>query len=137
MPNKKGSKVAASKARAQAMAKTKARHGGPALAPAAYVPPPPAAEGATTETDGAFDEATLSSNAGPEAGAAAVAIAAPPLTAAAAPARAPRGFSRERAHQAPPALSVSLRREVGLIGALTVVAVLVLVALRLFTDLGG
>ena len=139
MPNKKGSKVAASKARAQAMAKKKARHGGPALAAAAYVPPPPAAEGATTETDGAFDEATLSSNAGPEAGAAAVAIAAPPLTAAAAaaPARAPRGFSRERAHQAPPALSVSLRREVGLIGALTVVAVLVLVALRLFTDLGG
>ena len=141
MPNKKGSKVAASKARAQAMAKKKARHGGPALAAAAYVPPPPAAEGATTETDGAVDEATLSSNAGPEAGAAAVAIAAPPLTAAAAaaaaPARAPRGFSRERAHQAPPALSVSLRREVGLIGALTVVAVLVLVALRLFTDLGG
>ena len=135
MPNKKGSKVAASKARAQAMAKKKARHGGPALAAAAYVPPPPAAEGATTETDGAVDEATLSSNAGPDMGTGSVAVAAPPLTAP--PARAPRGFSRERAHQAPPALSVSLRREVGLIGALTVVVVLVLVALRLFTGLGG
>ncbi|MCH7607327.1 MAG: hypothetical protein IIC94_01985 [Chloroflexi bacterium] len=135
MPNKKGSKVAASKARAQAMAKKKARHGGPALAAAAYVPPPPAAEGATTETGGAVGEAAPSSQAGPEAGAASVAIAAPPLTAP--PARALRGFSRERAHQAPPALSVSLRREVGLIGALTVAVVLVLVALQLFTGLGG
>ena len=32
---------------------------------------------------------------------------------------------------------VSLRREVGLIGVLTVVVIGVLVALRLFTDLGG
>ena len=136
MPNKKGSKVAASKARAQAMAKKKARHGGPALAAAAYAPPPPAAEGATDEADGATDEAAPASAAGSvavAAGGAAIAARATPAT----PARAPRGFSREHAHQAPSALSVSLRREVGLIGALTVVAVLVLVALRLFTDLGG
>ena len=125
MPNKKGSRVAASKARAQAKAKKKARHGGPLLAAAAYAPPPPVAEGATGETDGAIGEAAP----------APAAIAAPPAPAP--PARAPRGFSRERAHQAPSALSVSLRREVGLIGALTVVVVAILVALRLFTDLGG
>ena len=134
MPNKKGSKVAASKARAQAIAKKKARHGGPVLAAAAYVPPPPAADEVAGETDGAIDEAASASRASPETDAGSVAIAAP---AAAPPARAPRGFSRERAHQAPPALSVSLRREVGLIGVLTVVVVAVLVALRLFTDLGG
>ena len=44
MPNKKGSKVAASKARAQVKAKKKARQTGPALAAAAYVPPPPETE---------------------------------------------------------------------------------------------
>ena len=131
MPNKKGSKVAASKARAQAMAKKKARHAGPVLAAAAYVPPPPVDEEATAESDGAIDEAAPAATSAP----ASVAIA--PPAAQAPPARAPRGFSRERAHQTPPALSVSLRREVGLIGVLTVVVVGVLVALRLFTDLGG
>ena len=135
MPNKKGSKVAASKARAQAIAKKKARHGGPVLAAAAYVPPPPADEGDAVETEGLVEEAAPSSSAGPEAGAGSVAVAT--RAPAAPPARAPRGFSRERAHQAPPALSVNLRREVGLIGALTVVIGAVLVALRLFTDLGG
>ena len=135
MPNKKGSRVAASKARAQAQAKKKARHGGPVLAAAAFVPPPPADDEATGEAGGTIDEAAPSANDGPETGAGSVAVAAPPT--AAPPARAPRGFSRERAHQTPPALSVSLRREVGLIGVLTVVVIGVLVALRLFTDLGG
>ena len=135
MPNKKGSKVAASKARAQAIAKKKARHGGPVLAAAAYAPPPPPAEGDAAETDGGVDEAALSPAAAPESGAGSVAVAA--RAPAAPPARAPRASSRERAHQAPPALSVSLRREVGLIGTLTVVVIAALVALRLFTDLGG
>ena len=39
MPNKKGSKVAASRARAQANAKKKARSSGPVITPAAHVPP--------------------------------------------------------------------------------------------------
>ncbi len=99
------------------------------LAAAAYVPPPPTADEATGEADGTTDEAAPSSVAG------SVAVAAPPAPAP--PARALRGFSRGRAHQTPPALMVSLRREVGLIGTLTVVVIGVLVALRLFTDLGG
>ena len=125
MPNKKGSRVAASKARAQTKAKKKARQGGPVLAAAAYAPPPPVAE----ETDGAIDEAAQVDAPGP------VAVAAPP--AAASPARALRGFRREHAHQAAPALSVSLRREVGTIGALTAVVVAMLVGLRFLTDLGA
>ena len=125
MPNKKGSKVAASKARAQTKAKKKARQGGPVLAAAAYAPPPPAAE----ETDGAIDKAAQADAPGP------VAAAAPPAPAS--PARVLRGFRREHAHQAAPALSVSLRREVGTIGALTAVVVAMLVGLRFFTDLGA
>ena len=123
MPNKKGSRVAASKARAQAKAKKKARQGGPVLAAAAYAPPP-----STEEADGEMAAAA-------PAASAAVATADPPTPAP--PARAARGFRRELAHQAPPALSVSLRREVGLIGALTVVVVAVLVGLRFLTDLGA
>ena len=132
MPNKKGSRVAASKARAQAKAKKKAHHGGPVLAAAAYVPSPPADEQATGENDGAIDDAAPASVATTAGGAAVATRAAP-----AAPARPLRGFSREHAHQTPPALSVSLRREVGLIGGLTVAVVAALVALRLFTDLGA
>ena len=125
MPNKKGSKVAASKARAQTKAKKKARQGGPALAAAAYAPPPPAAE----EGDGEIDEAAHTDASEP------VAAAAPPAPAS--PARVLRGFRREHTHQTPPALSVSLRREVGFIGALTVVVAAMLVGLRFLTDLGG
>lgn len=136
MPNKKGSKVAASKARAQAMAKKKARHGGPVLAAAAYVPPPPPAEGDAADTGGVVAQAAPASATGSVAVAAGgAAVAARPTQAA--PAGALRGSGRERAHQAPPALSVSLRREVGTIGVLTAVVIVVIVALQLFTDLGG
>ena len=123
MPNKKGSKVAASKARAQAKAKKKARQGGPVLAAAAYVPPP-----VGEEADEDVHEPAL------EPAAAPAATAERPAPAAA---RAPRGFRRELAHQAPPALSVSLRREVGLIGALTAVVGAALLGLRFLTDLGA
>ena len=136
MPNKKGSKVAASNARAQAMAKKKARHGGPVLAAAAYVPPPPPAEGDAADTGGVVAQAAPASATGSVAVAAGgAAVAARPTQAA--PAGALRGSGRERAHQTPPALSVSLRREVGTIGVLTAVVIVVIVALQLFTDLGG
>ena len=131
MPNKKGSKIAASKARAQLKAKKKARQGGPALAAAAYAPPPPVAE----ESDEAIDEAPTAAAVGPASAAGPVATAVRPAPAP--PARTPRGFRRDHAHQAAPALSVSLRREVGLIGALTLVVVAMLVGLRFFTDLGA
>ena len=134
MPNKKGSKIAASKARAQANAKKKAHQGGPVLAAAAYTPPPPKDEEAAGEMGGAAGEAAPDAAAGAASDAGSVATAAPPV---AAPARAPRGVRRERAHQAPSVPSVSLRREVGLIGGLTVVVGAILVGLRLFTDLGA
>ena len=122
MPNKKGSKVAASKARAQVKAKKKARQTGPALAAAAYVPPPPETEDGAEpheETEPAREASTAPA-------------AAPALATAVRPsAHAPRGRQ-----QPAPVPGVSLRREVGFIGALTVVIGVVLAVLKVFTDLG-
>ena len=116
MPNKKGSRVAASKARTQAKAKKKARQGGPVLAAAAYAPPPVA-----EETAEAVEEAALVASSAPAAAAAPIAPAV-----------------ARRQHREPlVAHGVSLRREVGLIGVLTVAVGAALAYLKFFTDLGA
>ena len=122
MPNKKGSRVAASKARAQTKAKRKARQTGPALAAAAYVPPPPETE------DGAepHEEAEV-------AHAASTALAAAPVAATPVRSSAPAHRERQQPLSVP---GVSLRREMGFIGALTVVIGVLLAVLKVFTDLG-
>lgn len=126
MPNKKGSKVAASRARAQVKAHKKAHSTGPVVAAAAY-----AAPAAVDET--AAEEAT-------SAVAVETSAAAPASTRAAAPAVRRSNVSRtvSRQREAVVAMqSVNLKREVGTIGSLAVVVGIALAVLKIATDIGA
>ena len=126
MPNKKGSKVAASRARAQVKAHKKAHSTGPVVAAAAY-----AAPAAVDET--AAEEAT-------SAVAVETSAAAPASARAAAPAVRRSNVSRtvSRQREAVVAMqSVNLKREVGTIGSLAVVVAIALAVLKIATDIGA
>ena len=124
MPNKKGSRVAASQARAKSAAKKKAHSVGPDLAAAAHATEPTPAttlEGVTgtsvvpASTTSATVEAALS-----------------PL-----PAPALRRTTSRRERQALTVMSAgSLRREVAMIGSITALAAVALAVTKLVTDLG-
>jgi hypothetical protein len=126
MPNKKGSKVAASRARAQVKAHKKAHSTGPVVAAAAY-----AAPAAVDET--AAEEAT-------SAVAVETSAAAPASARAAAPAVRRSNVSRtvSRQREAVVAMqSVNLKREVGTIASLAVVVGIALAVLKIATDIGA
>ena len=126
MPNKKGSKVAASRARAQVKAHKKAHSTGPVVAAAAY-----AAPAAVDET--AAEEAT-------SAVAVETSAAAPATARAGAPAVRRSNVSRtvSRQREAVVAMqSVNLKREVGTIGSLAVVVAIALAVLKIATDIGA
>jgi hypothetical protein len=132
MPNKKGSRVAASLAKSQAKAKKKAHSTGPVLAAAAFQAPAAddaelgmeEAEAQVATADADMDEA-LADQEAPQAAPAA----------APAPRRARSAPRRER--QAMVAVQGgSLRREVILITAVTALTGALLAALKIATDLG-
>ncbi len=124
MPGKKGSRVAARQARAQANAKKKARSAGPDLSTAARVAP------AETPVDDAdLEEATEESS---------VAIATNDTPVPTAPAPRPtRRTASRRERQAFGAISAgSLKREVATIGIIAASAGVALAVIKLATDLG-
>lgn len=128
MPNKKGSKVAASRAKSQQKAKKKARQTGPNIPVAAAAPAPVeiTEEDADLET-GILESAVVEPE---QAQPVATAPARQPARRAAAATR------RERQAHALVAGS-SLKREVSLIGAITAAAGVALAVLKLATDLGA
>ena len=126
MPNKKGSKVAASRARAQVKAHKKAHSTGPVVAAAAY-----AAPAAVDET--AAEEATSAVAVETSAAATATARAGAPAVRRS---NVSRTVSRQR--EAVVAMqSVNLKREVGTIGSLAVVVAIALAVLKIATDIGA
>ena len=130
MPNKKGSRVAASRAKSQAKAKKKARSTGPVLAAAAYQAP--AAEEDETQLEP--NEAQVATAAA-DADETQVANETPQAAPAAAPRRARSAPRRER--QAMVAVQGgSLRREVSLIAAVAALTGIALAAIKIATDLG-
>ena len=134
MPNKKGSKVAASRARAQVKAHKKAHSTGPVVAAAAYAVP-----AAVDET--AAEEATSAVAVGTSAPTDREPSAAAPATArAGAPAVRRSNVSRtvSRQREAVVAMqSVNLKREVGTIASLAVVVAIALAVLKIATDIGA
>ena len=126
MPNKKGSKVAASRARAQVKAHKKAHSTGPVVAAAAY-----AAPAAVDET--AAEEATSAVAVETSAAATATARAGAPAVRRS---NVSRTVSRQR--EAVVAMqSVNLKREVGTIASLAVVVAIALAVLKIATDIGA
>ena len=134
MPNKKGSRVAASRARAQAKAKKKQHSSGPVIAAAAYEAQAAAAEDLELQPE-ADDDAISASEA--------VAVVdeepreeAPVAAVARAPMRAQRGPARRERQTLAAVQGGSLRHEISWIGAVTIVAGIALVGLKLATDIG-
>jgi hypothetical protein len=126
MPNKKGSRVAASQARAKSAAKKRAHSAGPDLAAAAQAPE-------ATDTF-AQEQGEESAVAVVEANGAKLEAAAPASTPA--PRRTGRTASR-RERQALTVMSAgSLRREVMMIGSVTALMGITLAVIKLVTDLG-
>ncbi len=125
MPTNKGSKIAASQARAKTAAKKKSHSTGPDIAAAAYEAP--AEDSDSPESDGAATVAVAEGDGAAES----VAPAAAP-----APRRIGRAASR-RERQALTVMSAgSLRREVAMIGTVTALTGVLLAVLKLATDLG-
>jgi hypothetical protein len=134
MPNKKGSKVAASQARAQAKARKKARSSGPAIPAAAYAPPV-----ATSDEDvDALDEVAVDAVAttGEEGLADEAAEEERPAPTAVAPRRTARHASRRQRVAMAAVQSGSLRRELILISVVTAFIGVALAVVKLATDLG-
>ena len=126
MPNKKGSRVAASQARAQAAAKKKARGGGPDLSAAARPAPaetPELEDGAELDEGAVAVEATAADHYGETA----VAVPAP---------RRLRAASRRERHAMTAVSAGSLQWEVSLIAGGTVMVGIGLAVIKLTTDLG-
>jgi hypothetical protein len=130
MPNKKGSRVAASQARSQAKAKKKARSGGPLISTAPYRAP-----GESDEVEEQPDaDAVIAAAVEPDG--ASVEPATPPAVRAAAPARRVRTVPRRERQALVAVQGGSLMREVSLIGAVTALAGIALAVLKLATDIG-
>jgi hypothetical protein len=123
MPTNKGSKIAASQARAKTAAKKKAHSTGPVIAAAAY--DALAVDGDSPESDGEVTGVIAESDS------AAHVVAVAPT-----PRRIGRAASR-RERQALTVMSAgSLRREVAMVGVVTALAGVLLAVLKLATDLG-
>ena len=125
MPGKKGSRVAASQARAKANAKKKARSAGPDLSTAARVAPVDA-----PEEDAELDEVT-------EGSSVAVAESKTPMPTAPVVRAPARRAATRRERQAFGAISAgSLKREVITIGIIASFSGVALAVVKLATDLG-
>ena len=125
MPGKKGSRVAASQARAKANAKKKARSAGPDLSTAARETPVE-----SPVDDAEFEAAT-------DETAVAVAESSTPVPTAPAPRPAARRAASRRERQAFGAISAgSLKREVITIGIIASFSGVALAVVKLATDLG-
>ena len=127
MPNKKGSRIAASQARAKSAAKKKAHSVGPDLAAAAHLtePAPNAALEDTAATAGSAVSATS-----PRA---------TPAEATSSPSPSPslRRTTSRRERQALTVMSAgSLRREIAMIGSITALVAVALTVMKLATDFG-
>ncbi|MDA0798744.1 MAG: hypothetical protein O2826_10010 [Chloroflexi bacterium] len=125
MPNKKGSRIAASQARAKSAAKKKSHASGPDLAAAAQE-----VQDDPQELDEQADVAVAVVE-GDETQAAAPAAAAAP-----APRRVGRAASRRERQALTVMSSGSLGREVAMIGIVTAVMGVALAVIKLATDLG-
>ena len=130
---KAGSRAAAGQAKARERARRKARVAGPSLAQAAYVPPAP--EDAPG-TDSAGEAVAEASSAAP---APAPAAAAPAPRAVAAPAPAARAVASPRRERQLVGMTPtgSLKRELLLIGSITLIVAAVLAALEVTNTLGA
>ena len=124
---KAGSRAAAGQAKARERARRKARVTGPSLSPAAYVPPPPG-----DEAPEAKPEAAAASEA-------AVAAPAPAPRAVAAPAAQARAVPSPRRERQLAGMTPtgSLKRELALIGSITLVIAGALAALATTTTFGA
>ncbi len=130
---KAGSRAAAGQAKARERARRKARVTGPSLAQAAYVPPPPADDAPADEPEAvaAVAEAAQDAPSSP-------APAAPPRTVAApAPQARAVGAQRRERQLAGMTPTGSLKRELALIGSITLVIAAALAALATTTTLGA
>lgn len=132
MPNKKGSRVAASQARAKAAAKKKARSSGPDLSAIASRPAPvDTAESTENVAPEAVAESDVELNAAEES------VSITPATVATAPAvRRTRAASRRERQAMTVVAAGSLRWELTMIGSATAAMGIGLVVLKLATDLG-
>lgn len=127
MPNKKGSRIAASQARAKSAAKKKAHSVGPDLAAAAHITEP-APEAALEETTVAAVSAV-----------AATSVKATTAEATPSPSASPslRRTTSRRERQALTVMSAgSLRREIAMIGSITALVAVALTVTKLVTDFG-
>ena len=132
MPNNRGSRIAASRARAQAKAHKKAHSTGPVIAAAAHVAP-------VTDEE-IMNEDAPSALATEQAGDGKQAEAAAPAPAKTAPAVRRSNVSRTVTRQREAVVSlqsVNLKREVATIGIITAFIGIVLAVLKLATDIGA
>lgn len=134
MPNKKGSRVAASQARAKAAAKKKARSSGPDLSAIASRPAP---VDTAESTENVAPEAVAVAESDVELNAAEESVSITPATVATAPAvRRTRAASRRERQAMTVVAAGSLRWELTMIGSATAAMGIGLVVLKLATDLG-
>lgn len=134
MPNKKGSRVAASQARAKAAAKRKARSSGPDLGAIASRPAPVDTAGSTEDV---APEAVVVAESDIELNAAEESMPVTPAAAMIAPAvRRTRAASRRERQAMTVVAAGSLKWELTLIGSAAASMGIGLVVLKLITDLG-
>ena len=124
MPGKKGSRIAASQARAKANARKKGRPSAPDLAAARQAPPAPESEDVAEEAAVGIAQATANG------------VAAAPLTAAATPAQRRRVATRRERQAMNVVAAGSLKWELSLIGIITAISGVALAVLKLATDIG-
>jgi hypothetical protein len=132
MPSKKGSKIAASQARAKSAAKKKANSSGPVIAAAAVQAPELAAEETSELEEGAV---LVAADVSGDPDSPAATTPAPAVTVS-----APRRTGRTASRRERQALTVmsggSLQREVITIGMVTAAMGVALAVLKIATDLG-
>lgn len=130
---KAGSRAAAGQAKARERARRKARVTGPSLGQAAYVSPPPADETTDDEPEAVAVVAEAAQTAPPSP-----ALAPAPRTVAA-PTPQARTVGAQRRERQPAGMTPtgSLKRELALIGSITLVIAAALAALATTTTLGA
>ncbi len=130
---KAGSRAAAGQAKARERARRKARVTGPSLGQAAYVSPPPADETTDDEPEAVAVVAEAAQAAPPSP------APAPAPRTVAAPAPQARTVGAQRRERQPAGMTPtgSLKRELALIGSITLVIAAALAALATTTTLGA
>ena len=131
---KAGSRAAAGQAKARERARRKARVTGPSLAQAAYVPPPPADDVSGDEPEAVAAVAEAAQVAPPSP---APATGAPRTVAAPVPQSRAVGAQRRERALAGMTPTGSLKRELALIGSITLIIAAALAALATTTTLGA